>query len=79
MKKLDSIVELLVDLEEMQATVNISDDWREIPAMFRIYMLGDVIAQLTSELDSTVIEWKRGIDDSRRLDMWMRDQVSDEE
>ena len=79
MKKLDAIVEVLVDPEKMQATVNMSDQWREISAIFRIYMLSDVIAQLTSELDFASREWKRGIDDSRRLDKWMRDQVSQEE
>lgn len=79
MQNSEAIIEVLVDPGKMQATVRLSDDWQKIAAIHKIYMLTDVVAQLTFELDQATREWKRGIDDSRRLDLWMRHQVEDEE
>lgn len=68
MKDVNQIMEVQVDLEAMQANLILSDAWRVISPMYRIYMLTDVIAQLTSELDFASQEWKAMIDSSRQLE-----------
>lgn len=68
MKANSKTLQILINDEEGKAEVQLGDDWTVCNPLWKIYLLSDLIHQLTGHLDESTQEWKTLLDLNRQFD-----------